>query len=296
MESKGVKKDERDCIIAMRIEEYIAHRRKEDGIDEYNLEARSENTKIFVNYVFEYFNNYLDSIGGSEETILHNEKIDNYRQRQVKEYSAEVREWLVGLYAAHGKYMHIQLRNMITDKYFYLYDSEAEFRALSYEIYPVAVKRFPFLEGQSEMVYRYIKDYHRICNLMNEEFHISKDIDTWILDTYKERRVNIYNFCCDYVSELFDHPERWPVKHKHKSQYADKYDLKPDDSLYWDYDYRQKNNLFCLDSLYSEMPKKHFVNRKKQYFEAVLLYAWLHGIESDDGYWEEYCTKVGLNE
>lgn len=36
--------------------------------------------------------------------------------------------------------------------------------------------------------------------------------------------------------------------------------------------------------------------RKKQYFEAVLLYAWLHGIESDDGYWEEYCDKVGLNE
>ena len=91
---------------------------------------------------------------------------------------------------------------------------------------------------------------------MDEELHISKEIDKWILDTYKERRVNIYNFCCDYVSELYDHPERWPAKHKHKSQYVEKYDLKPDDSLYWDYDYRQKNNLFCLDSLYSEMPKK----------------------------------------
>jgi len=72
-----------------------------------------------------------------------------------------------------------------------------------------------------------------ICNLMDEELHISKEIDKWILDTYKERRVNIYNFCCDYVSELYDHPERWPAKHKHKSQYVEKYDLIPDDSLYW---------------------------------------------------------------
>ena len=28
---------------------------KEDGLDEYNLEARAENTKICVNYVFEYY-------------------------------------------------------------------------------------------------------------------------------------------------------------------------------------------------------------------------------------------------
>ena len=48
MGSKGIKKDERDCIIAMRIEEYIAHRRKEDGIDEFNIESSAENTKIFV--------------------------------------------------------------------------------------------------------------------------------------------------------------------------------------------------------------------------------------------------------
>ena len=278
----------------MRIDEYIAHRRKEDGLDEYNLEARAENTKICVNYVFEYFNNYLDSIGGSEDTILHNEKIDNYRQRNVKQYSAEIKEWLVGLYAAHGKYMHMQLKNFITDKYFYLYDSEAEFRALSYEVYPKAVKRFPFLEGQSEMIYRFIKDQHRIYNLMDEDFHIREKIDKWIKDTYEERGVNIYSFCGDYINNYYDHPEQWPPRHKKKSKDIEMYHLKPDDSLYWEYDYRQKNNLFSIDSFYSEMPKKHFLNRKKQYFEAILLYVWLHNIEGEDGYWEEYCARVGL--
>ena len=56
----------------LKLEEYIAKRKKEDGMDEFDKSKRSENTKMAVNYVFEYFNNYLDSIGGSEETILHN--------------------------------------------------------------------------------------------------------------------------------------------------------------------------------------------------------------------------------
>ena len=278
----------------MRIEEYIAHRRKEDGLNEYALEARAENTRICVGYVFEYFNNYLDSIGGAEETILHNEKVDHFRQSIVKAYSPEIKEWLVGLYAAHGKYMHIQLKNLINDKYFSLYDSESEFRAISYEVYPKAIKRFTFLEGQSEMVYRFIKDQHRIYNLMDDDFHISEHIDAWINETYKTHSVNMYNFCANYVHEYFYHPERWPAKHKYKSSYVEKYNLKPNDLLYWEYDYRQKNNLFSLDTLYSEMPKKHFLNRKKQFLEAVLLYAWLHGVDTDDGYWNEYCEHIGL--
>ena len=61
--------------------------------------------------------------------------------------------------------------NLLTDDYFLLYDSEAEFRALSYEVYPKAVKKFKFLEGQSEMVFRFIKDAHRIRN----SFHTYDD-------------------------------------------------------------------------------------------------------------------------
>ena len=36
------------------IEEYIARRKKEDKLNEFDLDARTQNMKICVDYVFEY--------------------------------------------------------------------------------------------------------------------------------------------------------------------------------------------------------------------------------------------------
>ena len=44
----------------LRFEEYVARRKKEDRLNEFDVNARAENLRICVNYVFEYFNNYLD--------------------------------------------------------------------------------------------------------------------------------------------------------------------------------------------------------------------------------------------
>jgi hypothetical protein len=68
--------------------------------------------------------------------------------------------------------------------------------------------------------------------------------------------------------------------------------LNLNDWVYWDYDYRQKSNLFGLDLLYRKMPKKNFTRWKKQEFEAVLMYCWLHSVTNDDEYWEEYSSNV----
>ena len=45
----------------MKLEEYILKRKTEDGINEFDRDKRAENTRICVNYVFEYFNNYLET-------------------------------------------------------------------------------------------------------------------------------------------------------------------------------------------------------------------------------------------
>jgi len=42
------------------IEEYIARRKKEDKVNEFYVDERNENMRLCVNYVFEYFNNYLN--------------------------------------------------------------------------------------------------------------------------------------------------------------------------------------------------------------------------------------------
>ena len=282
----------------MKLEEYILRRKKEDGVNEYDIEKRSENTRLCVNYIFEYFNNYLDINSADEKTVLHEQKVDKYRNI-IRDYDSEVREWLVDIYSSHGKYMHKQLMNLITDTYFLLYDSDAEFRALSYDLFPKSVKKFKFLEGQSEMVFKFIKENHNVQSLFHpceENFYISDEINEWIWDTYKTLGVNIFNFCNDWAHGYYAYPEIWPKGHKKRSEYYEQRSeykgLSLSDSLFWDYDYKQKSNLFGLDALYRNMPKKSFFKGKKQELEVTILYCWLHGVTSDDDYWREYSENV----
>ena len=84
------------------IEEYIAQRKREDKINEFDFEARTYNMKICVDYIFEYFNNYLGTTGVEEKTVLNSKKLEKY-QKQLDEYEPEVKDWAVSMYDKYGK-------------------------------------------------------------------------------------------------------------------------------------------------------------------------------------------------
>lgn len=59
------------------------------------------------------------------------------------------------------------------------------------------------------------------------------------------------------------------------------------------YNYKQKTNLFNLNTLYPKISNKPFIKGKKQFLETLLMYNWLHTIEGDpDNYWEEYLKQI----
>lgn len=91
-------------------------------------------------------------------------------------------------------------------------------------------------------------------------------------------------FSFDWINYFSNDEDIWPSTHRKKSQYSwQKYA----------YDLRQKSNLFNLDSLYRKMPKKAFIKGRKQEFEIIMMYYWLHSIVGDDeNYWNEYLEKV----
>ena len=62
--------------------------------------------------------------------------------------------------------------------------------------------------------------------------------------------------------------------------------------MLYDYDYTQKDNLFGLDTLYRNMPKKSFVDGKKQELEAILMYYYCCEWNQLEQYWEEYSEKL----
>jgi hypothetical protein len=271
------------------IEEYIVRRKKEDKLDEFDTNQRAENMRICVNYVFEYFNNYLNITEAEERTVLKDEKLDKYRQ-QLRSYESEVREWLVGLYSEHGKHMNRNIGSALNQEaFFLLFDSDSEFRSLSYECYSNLIKRFPFLKDQTEMLFRFIKEYHRVesqrTNLEDSSM-LPEEICEWIQNTWRKHQVNILAFADEWVSAFYDAEETWPVTHRRKSKYSWRK---------YDYDHKQKSNLFNLDSLYKKMPKKSFIKGRKQELEIIMMYYWLHSLEGDaEGYWQEYLEKVIL--
>ncbi len=270
------------------IEEYIARRKKEDKINEFQIDLRMENMKVCVNYVFEYFNNYLDITEAEEQTALNNERLNKY-SRQLHHYDKDVQEWLVNIYKEHDKQINRAIGNcLMKDDFFLLYNKDSEFRNLSYECYANLIKKHPYLKGQTEMLFLFIKDYHRIISEPNdEEFNsitITEELNHWLEQTWKKYQVNLLKFTYNWVNRFYDNDDMWPAKHKKKSQ---------DGWRKYEYDYKQKNNLFNINSLYRKMPKKTFVKGRKQEFEILMMYYWLNDFESDDeGYWGAYLNKA----
>ncbi len=129
------------------IEEYIAKIKKEDKLDEFNLDKRIDNIRICTNYIFEYFDKYLDITKIDQNTILNDERINKYR-KQLREYDEDVKDWLVGFYDEYGKHMNRIIGNILDeDDIFLLYSEDSEFRSISYECYSNLIKKHPFLKG-----------------------------------------------------------------------------------------------------------------------------------------------------
>lgn len=272
------------------IEEYIARRKREDHLNEFDNELRMENMKSCVNYVFEYFNQYLDINKLEERTALNTERLEKYR-KQLYQYDTEIQEWLINIYEEYDKQLNRSIINLLKkDELFLLYTKDSEFRSVSYDCYAQLIKQHPYLKDQTEVLFLFIKDYHRIQSQLtgncNSTF-ISEEINEWIEKTWVKHKVNLLAFTFEWVNRFYENEDAWPVKHRRRNK---------EGWRKYDYDIKQKSNLFNLNSLYRTISNKLFIKGKKQELEILMMYFWLHEIEGDDeNYWEEYLNKTLLS-
>lgn len=266
--------------------EYIAKRKKEDNLNEFDYQAKVENTRICVNYVFEYFNNYLGDEGVNEATVLHSEKMEKFRS-QFERYSTETQDWIVGIFDEYGKKANVIINNFLKkEEFFWLYNSDSEFRSLSYDCYSSLSKKYPFLKEHTEMLFQYIREHHRIKSeedMGRQTFNFTDSINNWIEETWAKQRVNLLLFVHDWIDLYSETESQWPLTHRIKSS---------DTWRKYEYDYKQTSNLFSLNDLYKRMPKKSFIKGRKQELEILMMYVWLHNIDGDEAYWDEYLSKV----
>ena len=270
----------------LNIEEYIAKRKKEDKLNEFDIENKIENIKICIDYIFEYYNGYLDILEIDNRNILDNEELVKYRKR-VRDFNTEVQDWLVELYDKYDIRMNKRISNILDkSEFFLLHSSESEFRSESYECYSKLIKKYPFLKEQTENLYEFIKDYHRLKSEMYLDENLpflTLGIQEWLEKTQEKYGVNIKGFVYQYIMDFYDNTDRWPVKHKKKSN--SKYEE-------YEYDYNQKKNLFNIDYIYPKISKKPFIRGHKQDIEIIMMYYWLEDIEGDNEYFKQYLEKV----
>jgi hypothetical protein len=203
-------------------------------------------------------------------------------------YDTDIQEWLVDIYNVHEKQIHRSIINCLKkDDLFLLYHTENEFRSCSYDCYAQLVKKNSFLKGQTEMLFLFIKDYHRIesqRDINKPSVFLTENFNEWLEKTWNKYRVKNWAFASNYIERFSDDDSVWPAKHKIKN----KENWQP-----YIYDYKQKTNLFNLNSLYPKISNKPFIKGKKQSLEIIMMYIWLHQIWGDEeNYWEEYFSKV----
>jgi hypothetical protein len=78
-------------IQVLKLEEYIAQRKQEDGLNEFDVKERSQNMRVCINYVFEYFIDYNDIAHAEGMTKLENEGVKLYH-KQMDSYEQDVRD------------------------------------------------------------------------------------------------------------------------------------------------------------------------------------------------------------
>ncbi|MFL0165275.1 hypothetical protein ACJDTP_09375 [Clostridium sp. WILCCON 0112] len=201
-------------------------------------------------------------------------------------YNKEVQEWLIDIFDKHDNNMNIIIKHIIEkNEFFLLCSTDAEFRKESYDCYSKLVKKYPYLKNETEMLFSFIKDYHRVIS--NKEIDIpnfSDKMSKWIMDTKEIYGVNIVAFVYDYMSDFLFEEDKWPRSHKKRVQNS------YNDELKYEYDYKKKSNLFNLDLLYPKISNKPFIKGKKQYIEVLMMNYWIS--EEDEEYFQEYLNKV----
>lgn len=247
------------------LEEYITKRIQKESVDIYDLKHKQENMKQCIDFVFEYFNEYLDEDIVDRSFSKEGKKMQKYRER-VKDYSEEVQSWLIKMYKEYKTYTDAILTNFIKrDQLFKIYSTEAEFSRLSYKCYSEISKKYKWIEDYIPQTNAFIRDYHRIVTSVDEydidKYNIPR-LSKWVKNANKKYNINLINFAHDYAEDFLDMSTKWDRTTEEYLSSGYKYDS---------YDVVNSKNKFDIKGLYSRCSYMPFMKNRKRDLELLIF-------------------------
>lgn len=249
----------------MTIEEYIIKRKKQDGINEFDMDKQAVNLKLIVDYAFEYFYGYLDRSEMEKMQEEKSNKAEKYRN-SLSFYSDEVQNWLVKLYIEQNVKVSQIVKRRVDDLIFPLYTEESEYNKLSYKLFASMNKKYPFILEHMEMLKMFLKEYHDFINYGEEhrdtyKLAESEKINTWVENTKKRYHINLQAFAEHYCFSFSELPQLWDrTKYFH-----------PETKEILEYDIANSKDILSLNTFYPKISNKPFIKGKKRELRVLLL-------------------------
>jgi hypothetical protein len=276
----------RDTMLT--VEEYILQMKKKDKLDEFNFRNHAENMTKVISYVMEYFNNYLDPEAYDYENIKTEQTIIKIKQDTEKDYPKSI-GFIIDYYRNNKVRIDKTLKKWIEElRYFDLF--------YCYEDYEQAVNKFC---NNYKMKNTGVEKYKEELIVLAQEIkikvveepvlsnfkYIDNNLVRWILDTYRDYGVNLYEFAETISWEYY---EKY-VQHISSNYGQDYYNLNT-------YNHRYNDDAFTIGNIYKENEHRPFIMGKKGELEMLIMYDWIFYQVDDQEYWPEYvnlCVSFG---
>lgn len=263
----------------LKLEDYIIKRKKADKIDEFDLKKHSENMATVINYVTDYFNNYLSIEDYDYERLKTQKVIDKFKKNIEKKYP-ETYEYIISYYWDNK----VRLDKYIEKAYENIKDSELFYREDDYNKVAeyVIEKKLncvvnEVLFSKLSLIAREYKRLQSEAPSVSEMKELDNSLVDWVKGVYRKYQVDLLEY------------SRGVAYHYYETYVESKYDRENDTFYYINkYDYRYQENPFDINDIYVRNEHREFIKDKKGELEMLIMYWWLNYEISDLDYWPEY--------
>lgn len=270
----------------LKIEEYISMRKRKEKINEFDFTKHSDNMGKVIQFVSEYFNDYLNPEDYNYELIKLQQTIEKSKKTLINQFP-KTHEFIEEYYLNKKKRVDTFIKKACdAQKDIDICYNETEFLEISKEVAD-RLSDNELSDDDFDKIVLAVKeywDYYMSKPSRSEMKGLDNNIVKWVMDSYREYGVNIASYAFNIAWKWSDKY----VEHKYSRQYEEHYYINS-------YDYRYQDNPFDIDEEYEKHQDKPFMHGKRDYFEMLVMYSWLFDILEDTSYWPEYeklCVKT----
>lgn len=269
------------------IEDYIASRKKKEKIDEFDFQNHSENMATVIQYVTDYFNQYLNLEEYSYEQVKTQQAVDKFKEGIIEKFPT-MYEFIISYFWENKKRIDKLLikayEEMEDSELFYLPEDDRKIAEYVCKKKLGITTNEEFLNSVAMMSKEY-RDTEIETPRMSDMKELDNAISDWVIEVFRKYKVDLFDYASNMSYKFYERYVDYEYDHSTKTSYSIN-----------KYDYRYQDNPFNINDIYERNRHREFINGHKGELEMLIMYCWLFEDIHDEDYWPEYVKLCIENE